>query len=69
MNPPTLGNNVFYNVNKNIPVTVPCGSANAYRNAAGWGEFTNIIDASYEISTGVNPSEGGTTTGAGAYCS
>ena len=69
VNPPTLGNNVFYNVNKNIPVTVPCGSANAYRNAAGWGEFTNIIDASYEISTGVNPSEGGTTTGAGAYCS
>ena len=69
VNPPILGSNVFYNVNKNIPVTVPCGSVNAYRNATGWSEFTNIQESSYEISVEVNPSEGGLVTGAGTYCS
>lgn len=39
--PPSLDNNVFYNVNKSIPVYVPCGALDAYQNAVGWNEFTN----------------------------
>jgi len=69
VNPPDLGTYVFYNVNKNIPVTVPCGSVNAYRNAAGWSEFTNILDSSYAISVDAIPSEGGSVAGEGVYCS
>ena len=67
--PPTLGNNyVFYNVDKSIPVYVPCGSIEAYQNATGWNEFTNIIGmCSGEIMVTVNPSESGTVTGAGYY--
>jgi hypothetical protein len=42
--PPTLGSNVFYRVNKTIPLYVPYGCAQIYRNAAGWSEFTNIIE-------------------------
>ena len=34
----------FENVPKNIPVIVPCGTLEAYRNAEGWNEFTNITE-------------------------
>ena len=40
--PPSLGNYVFYKVDKSIPVYVPCGSLEAYQNANGWNEFTDI---------------------------
>lgn len=38
-NPPVLGANVFENVNRNIPLYVPVGSLESYRNAAVWNEF------------------------------
>ena len=46
--PPTvLGTNItspFYGVSKSIPVYVPAGSAEVYRNAPVWEEFTNFIE-------------------------
>jgi hypothetical protein len=42
VNPPACGENCFYNVIKSIPVYVPAGTKAAYKNAAGWNEFTNI---------------------------
>ena len=41
-NPPIIENNTFEDVNKAIPVTVPCGSLSAYQTAPYWSEFTNI---------------------------
>ena len=38
---PPIGNSTFYNVNKSIPVYVPCSSISDYQNASGWNEFTN----------------------------
>ena len=35
----------FENVPKDIPVYVPCGSLEAYRNAEGWCEFTNLHES------------------------
>ena len=49
--PPTLGWDVFYEVNKSIPVYVPCGSAEAYQSANGWNEFTNIQEVCTQIQT------------------
>lgn len=37
--PPMLGANVFEEVNRNIPLYVPAGSLESYRNAAVWNEF------------------------------
>ena len=34
----------FENVPKDIPVIVPCGTLEAYRNAEGWNEFTDIAE-------------------------
>ena len=45
--PTTSGTNImspFYGVSKSIPVYVPAGSAEAYRNAPVWEEFTNYIE-------------------------
>lgn len=42
--PPTAGSNVFYGVNRNIPVYVPIGSASAYQSASYWSSFTNYIE-------------------------
>ena len=50
-NPPVLGNNVFNNVNKSIPVYVPCGSVEAYQSAAYWNEFTNIQELCTQAQT------------------
>ena len=54
--PPTLGTDAFYNVPKNIPVYVPCGSVSAYQSAEGWKAFTNIQEplVEYSIAVGVN---------------
>ena len=61
----------FYDVNRSIPVYVPCASMLAYQNADDWNEFTNYMPAteceSGEITITVNPTEGGTVTGAGYY--
>ena len=39
---PSLGSDVFRDVDKSIPLYVPAGSIVAYKAAFGWGEFTNI---------------------------
>ncbi|MBR6929812.1 MAG: leucine-rich repeat domain-containing protein [Bacteroidales bacterium] len=68
--PPSLGGNVFYAVNKSIPVYVPCGMADAYQAANGWSEFTNFQEMeclSYEITAIANLTEGGTVNGDGTY--
>ena len=68
--PPTLGSNVFYGIPKSIPVNVPCASIASYQAATGWSEFTNyhgIGCLNYEITTIVNPAEGGTVNGGGIY--
>jgi len=40
--PPTCGYYCFYYVTKSIPLYVPEGSINAYKDADVWEEFTNI---------------------------
>lgn len=47
--PPSLGANVFDQVYSNIPVYVPCGTAEAYRSDPGWSYFTNIIERKYKL--------------------
>ncbi len=36
-----MGNRAFYNVSSDIPVFVPGGSVQSYKNANGWSGFTN----------------------------
>ena len=43
--PPYLRGNAFHNVDKSIPVYVPCGSLEAYQTATGWSDFTNIQES------------------------
>ena len=61
--PPTLGNhlgnNVFYNVDKTIPVYVPCGSISDYQAASGWSEFTNYQCLPWTVTLTANPYDGG----------
>ena len=38
---PPIGYETFHEVNKSIPVYVPCSSISDYQNASGWNEFTN----------------------------
>ena len=42
VNPPTIYSSTFGMVSRNIPVSVPYGSGNAYRTAQYWEEFFNI---------------------------
>ena len=42
VNPPALGNAVFDEVDKSIPLYVPAEGVAAYQAAEGWKEFTNI---------------------------
>ena len=42
--PPTIGASTFATVSRSIPVHVPVGTAEAYRNAPYWEEFFNITD-------------------------
>ncbi len=39
INPPTMGDYVFNNVDRSIPLYVPAKSINAYKKAATWREF------------------------------
>ena len=39
VNPPTLGDDVFYEVDKTIPLYVPAQSVEAYQAADGWKDF------------------------------
>ena len=51
--PPVLDNeslgDIFVDVSKSIPVYVPCGTIEAYQNAEGWNEFTNLQENIPEI--------------------
>ena len=65
--PPTLGANSFQYVPTGIPVYVPCGSLSAYQSASGWNAFTNLQCSPWTVTLSVNPSDGGTVSGAGTY--
>jgi hypothetical protein len=54
--PPSLHYLTFSNVPKDIPVYVPYGTLEMYRNAEYWNEFTNIIE---DGSLSVNNNESG----------
>ena len=41
--PPTIYPSTFLEVDKSIPIYVPAGSVEAYKAAAYWSEFTNIL--------------------------
>lgn len=43
--PPVIDSFVFWSINKNIPVTVPCGSVALYQSdtITKWGHFTNYL--------------------------
>lgn len=45
MTPPTLGSNVFYNVNANFKIFVPSEVVNTYKSAAGWSNYSSKIFA------------------------
>ena len=48
--PPTIGEDVFGEMDTNIPLYVPAGSIELYQAANGWSEFNNIL-AIEEIAT------------------
>jgi hypothetical protein len=51
--PPNLDGSAFDEVDKTlITVYVPCGSLEAYQNAEGWNEFTNIVEMCDMLPTG-----------------
>lgn len=65
--PPSLGYDVFGNVNMGIPVYVLCGSEDVYASTS-WGGFRNFYEmCAGEIAVTANPSEGGMVIGAGYY--
>ena len=41
--PPTIEQNTFEYIPKNIPVYVPCNSSSVYQTATYWNSFTNFI--------------------------
>ena len=68
--PPSLGNNVFVSADYGLPVSVPCGSLEAYQGAEGWNVFTNIQETNpclWMISAEVAPASCGTVSGTGVY--
>ena len=67
--PPTLGYDVFNNVDPNIPMYVPCESVDAYQAVTKWNVFTNIIGLCIPgtIAVVTDPNGGGEVTGAGTY--
>lgn len=66
--PPTVGENAFVEVDKSIPVYVPCNTSAAYASAIGWNEFTNIQEIlCVNIEATANPTIAGIVTGGGNY--
>ena len=43
-NPPTIQPSTFAGISPNIPIEVPCGTADAYREAPYWNTFTNFVE-------------------------
>ena len=50
-----------------LPIIVPCGTLEAYQNAEGWNEFTNMSSNCLDITAAVIPDNSGIVTGAGTY--
>ena len=74
--PPTIYEHTFagvctaYGVPTNIPLIVPCGSTDIYRNMPYWSEFTNILEDSTcanTITTATNNINYGMVVGGGNY--
>ena len=66
--PPTLDDCTFCEIDKSIPVYVPCGSLEAYQNAGGWNEFENLVVlCPGMITVAANYSEYGTVSGGGSF--
>ena len=51
--PPTIDSDTFQGVDKGIPVYVPAGSVEAYKEAKYWSEFTNYVG----IEAGIDKSQ------------
>ena len=67
--PPTLGEESFFNISKEIPIYVPCQSIEDYQAAEGWSKFTNIVgDAGARIVVESNKIEMGTVEIIEAFC-
>lgn len=46
--PPYIEAGTFFNTNRDIPVYIPMGTIEAYRNALHWSEFTNFIEIDFD---------------------
>ena len=46
--PPYMDENTFMLTNRNIPIYIPMGTIDDYRNADYWSEFTNFIEVDFE---------------------
>lgn len=47
-NPPYMDENTFMQTNRDIPIYIPLGTIDDYRNAEYWSEFTNFIEVDFE---------------------
>ena len=71
--PPTIitnnGTYVIFYGSHNATLSVPCSSIEAYRNAVGWSDFTNIqgLSGCVTITTTSNNESYGTVEGGGSY--
>ena len=66
--PASIHEQAFESVNKSIPVYVPCGTLEAYQNADGWNQFTNIVAmCPGVIIVMANSAEYGTVSGGGSF--
>lgn len=46
--PPYMDENTFMQTNRDIPIYIPMGTIEDYRNAEYWSEFTNFIEVDFE---------------------
>ncbi len=61
--PPQCSDQSFYDIPKDIPVYISCGTKEAYQAADGWSAFTNIIEEHDYAATILSSNEDyGTTT-------
>ena len=42
--PPAIYQASFYDIDRSLPIYVPSGSVDAYKNAPYWNEFTTIVE-------------------------
>ncbi len=50
-NPPQCDNLVFYGIDKSIPLYIPTGRINAYKNADTWKNFSNYLEGEISHTT------------------